>query len=588
MIAILFVVIRLVSIVDANFVQLQRTFLNVIQDLNNERASLTETQLEQHHAFIHVLDQIVELVNFDTKSVVQHNIAALKSEKRYHRDPFVQEGSGKILVVYISTTDRGDFENVSRTLFSLVSCRDSFNLVFMSTSAINAGEIERRVEEELGVRVILRDLSLSINEAADARMVALNFAIEHNFTTLIFCSDDVLVPSDTIQILSHAMQHHNAIAVGAVSAGGGDSVSKERRLDTYHSVGAWSESPALYVDVQRALRSSRLGIFHSTSSIPDWVFTAVNVSAFDQRYRSSGTTAKLDCTSDLCGIHSGAFVGRWTSDSNDIDTSTYASSLHALRQIMIRTNTDKTWRHGYDRYYTEELMHLRRGESANVNVLEIGTFNGASLAMWVDYFGARLGRIDAVRYGVGDSVSTMCTNFPKLCNANLHLYEGDQSDRSFLAKIVSSGVTYDLIVDDGSHVPAHQVLGFKWLFPILNPGGLYIIEDIETSYWNTASKIYHDKLSGAGIGKPAPGNAVEAFKLLADVVNRNHFLTPNFTIFGRDVDSDVRSVSFGANIVFVRKFFAEDSGYPRQLISTPEVVDRDSLSEFQRIHAIKI
>ena len=57
MIAILFVVIRLVSIVDANFVQLQRTFLNVIQDLNKERASLTETQVEQHHAFIHVLDK---------------------------------------------------------------------------------------------------------------------------------------------------------------------------------------------------------------------------------------------------------------------------------------------------------------------------------------------------------------------------------------------------------------------------------------------------------------------------------------------------------------------------------------------------
>ena len=46
-----------VCCVDANFVQLQRTFLNVIQDLNKERASLTETQVEQHHAFIHVLDK---------------------------------------------------------------------------------------------------------------------------------------------------------------------------------------------------------------------------------------------------------------------------------------------------------------------------------------------------------------------------------------------------------------------------------------------------------------------------------------------------------------------------------------------------
>jgi hypothetical protein len=41
----------------------------------------------------------------------------------------------------------------------------------------------------------------------------------------------------------------------------------------------------------------------------------------------------------------------------------------------------------------------------------------------------------------------------------------------------------DLIVDDGSHVNGDQITTFKTLFPHLNPGGYYVIEDLQTSYW---------------------------------------------------------------------------------------------------------
>jgi len=40
------------------------------------------------------------------------------------------------------------------------------------------------------------------------------------------------------------------------------------------------------------------------------------------------------------------------------------------------------------------------------------------------------------------------------------------------------------INDDGSHVPEHQLFSFDYLFhELLMPGGTYIIEDVETSYW---------------------------------------------------------------------------------------------------------
>ena len=86
-----------------------------------------------------------------------------------------------------------------------------------------------------------------------------------------------------------------------------------------------------------------------------------------------------------------------------------------------------------------------------------------------------------------------------------------------------------MIIDDGSHVPAHQLLGFKLLFPLIKPGGLYVIEDIESSYFDAEQvRIYGYSLPGAGIGRKPPGNAVEAFKLLADVVNRHHFFYSKF------------------------------------------------------------
>ena len=39
-------------------------------------------------------------------------------------------------------------------------------------------------------------------------------------------------------------------------------------------------------------------------------------------------------------------------------------------------------------------------------------------------------------------------------------------------------ISFDVIIDDGSHKLHHQTEAFKLLFPRLNPGGVYIIEDI--------------------------------------------------------------------------------------------------------------
>jgi hypothetical protein len=41
----------------------------------------------------------------------------------------------------------------------------------------------------------------------------------------------------------------------------------------------------------------------------------------------------------------------------------------------------------------------------------------------------------------------------------------------------------DVVIDDGSHVAEHQKISFDVLFPLVSDDGLYLCEDLHTSYW---------------------------------------------------------------------------------------------------------
>ena len=117
---------------------------------------------------------------------------------------------------------------------------------------------------------------------------------------------------------------------------------------------------------------------------------------------------------------------------------------------------------------------------------------------------------------------------------------GDQADAATLRECAEHG-PFDLIVDDGSHFPEHQMLAFETLFAAVKPGGVFIIEDIETSYWPVGHQLYGNYMTGET-------NVVESFKRIADRVNHE------FT--GHDypaVAADVESVTFAQNCVIVTK-----------------------------------
>jgi len=103
----------------------------------------------------------------------------------------------------------------------------------------------------------------------------------------------------------------------------------------------------------------------------------------------------------------------------------------------------------------------------------------------------------------------------------LRIFVGDQSDVSFLQRVALEGAGldldfmqknlgepvdwerggWDIIIDDGSHVPRHQLITFTSLFPCVRPGGVYVIEDIESSYYDGSDpSLYHTPIADAGLG----------------------------------------------------------------------------------------
>ena len=81
---------------------------------------------------------------------------------------------------------------------------------------------------------------------------------------------------------------------------------------------------------------------------------------------------------------------------------------------------------------------------------------------------------------------------------------------------------------------------------------MYIIEDIETSYWDSPrSSLYGYEMKEAGAGKH--GNVVEKLKGVADTINRGMLLDPEFHILGNKVDMLVSHLMFSQNVVVMWK-----------------------------------
>lgn len=126
------------------------------------------------------------------------------------------------------------------------------------------------------------------------------------------------------------------------------------------------------------------------------------------------------------------------------------------------------WHHYFEIYH----RHFERFRGRSPVVLEIGVFHGGSLQMWKQYFGpgAKI---------VGVDLEPNCAQFAE---PGIEIMIGDQEDRGFLAEIRRRLPRVDIVIDDGGHTMPQQIATFEELYAHVQPEGIYLCEDLHTSY----------------------------------------------------------------------------------------------------------
>jgi hypothetical protein len=191
--------------------------------------------------------------------------------------------------------------------------------------------------------------------------------------------------------------------------------------------------------------------------------------------------------------------------------------------------TDKGW-HGYAAHYAQHLHGLRHKQN---RILEIGVFEGASLRVWRDHFPrSTIAGLDLHPREVklGDRVRVV---------------QGDQANVDDLARTVAAlGGPPNIVIDDGSHVARHAEESFRYLFPLMPPRSLYVIEDLHTSYWDDF---------GGGI--PAPDDTAVGFtrRLVDEIQTRDKVFAHTSGRNPRQEIDEVAALYVYPGIMFVEK-----------------------------------
>ena len=144
----------------------------------------------------------------------------------------------------------------------------------------------------------------------------------------------------------------------------------------------------------------------------------------------------------------------------------YFDEASDLDVIGIKHHTDKcSMIHNYLGKYEFFLQCFR---NQPIRLLELGIFQGASLRMWQEYFP------HAEIFGV--DIREGCSQYE---DERIHIIQTDLSNVDAVIRL--KDIRPQIIIDDASHIVSHQLLALFTLFDVLPSGGVYILEDLETS-----------------------------------------------------------------------------------------------------------
>ena len=165
--------------------------------------------------------------------------------------------------------------------------------------------------------------------------------------------------------------------------------------------------------------------------------------------------------------------------------------------------------HKWHHYFKIYDRHFKKFMGKNPTILEIGVYKGGSLEMWNDYFDKQ-----CTIYGIDIDPSVI--DIPAKLNAsNIHISIGDQENRAFWREYLKDKPKFDIVIEDGGHTMRQQIVTYEELYDHVSDNGVYLCEDLHTSYW-----------AEYGGGLDNPNSFIEYSKKFIDQLNYYHIKQP--------------------------------------------------------------
>ena len=187
------------------------------------------------------------------------------------------------------------------------------------------------------------------------------------------------------------------------------------------------------------------------------------------------------------------------------------------------------------RYFAVYDHYLKKFRNTDAVILEIGVQNGGSTQMWKKYFGK-----DAKIIGV--DIDKRCKSVE---DEQISIEIGAQEDVNFWKYFKEKYPRIDVLLDDGGHTMAQQIITFQQMFPHLRDGGIYLCEDCGTSYWKSHGGGNH------------PNTFIEFTKRLIDEINAFDIVRETKESSITYNTMNIGSIHFYPAVVVIEKHFID-------------------------------
>lgn len=204
------------------------------------------------------------------------------------------------------------------------------------------------------------------------------------------------------------------------------------------------------------------------------------------------------------------------------------NSMNDLQKIFFSNNHKRL--HKWLHYLEIYDRHFSKYRNKDIIIVEIGVFGGGSLQMWKNYFGDKCKII-------GIDIDPRCKEFEE---EQIEILIGSQEDPIFLEELKTKVPKIDILIDDGGHTMTQQIMTFESLFSHISYDGVYLCEDLHTSYWENY-----------GGGYKKEDSYIEYSKNFIDYINAWHSKDYNLKV--NDFTKSAYSLHYYDSVLVIEK-----------------------------------